>query len=53
MGKNRVGQESPDQLGEEVVCAIVQLKLAHRSWGPRKIRELYLRRHGEVEREQF
>lgn len=53
-GVEGMGEESrrpkshPDQLGEEVVCAIVQLKLAHRSWGPRKIRELYLRRHGEV-----
>ena len=30
------------------MCEIVRLKLAHVSWGPRKIRELYLRRHGEV-----
>jgi putative transposase len=37
-----------DQLPEEEVCEIVRLKLAHLSWGPRKIRELYLRRHGEV-----
>ncbi len=36
------------QLAEEEVCEIVRLKLAHLSWGPRKIRELYLRRHGEV-----
>ena len=36
------------QLGEETVCEIVRLKLAHGSWGPRKIRELYRRRHGEV-----
>jgi transposase InsO family protein len=36
------------QLAEEEVCEIVRLKLAHRKWGPRKIRELYLRRHGEV-----
>src|SRR5436853_2624050 len=36
------------QLPEEEVCEIVCLKLAHLSWGPRKIRELYLRRHGEV-----
>ena len=37
-----------DQLAEEVVCEMVRLKLAHKSWGPRKIRELYRRRHGEV-----
>src|SRR5256714_12370120 len=36
------------QLAEEEVCEIVRLKLAHLNWGPRKIRELYLRRHGEV-----
>jgi len=36
------------QLPEEEVCEIVRLKLAHMAWGPRKIRELYLRRHGEV-----
>jgi putative transposase len=36
------------QLPEEEVCEIVRLKLAHLSWGPRKIGELYLRRHGEV-----
>jgi putative transposase len=39
---------SPEQLAEEKVCEIVRLKLAHVNWGPRKIRELYLRRHGEV-----
>ena len=37
-----------DQLPEEVVCEMVRLKLAHKNWGPRKIRELYRRRHGEV-----
>src|SRR5438046_4544022 len=36
------------QLPEEEVCEIERLKLAHLAWGPRKIRELYLRRHGEV-----
>jgi len=38
----------PDQLGEEAVCEIMRLKLAHRNWGPRKIRELYRREHAEV-----
>ncbi len=32
-------------LKEEVVCEIVRLSAAHRSWGPKKIRELYSRRH--------
>jgi putative transposase len=37
-----------NELAEEAVCEIIRLKLAHGSWGPRKIRELYRRRHGEV-----
>jgi putative transposase len=37
---------SPAQLPEAVVCEMVRLKTAHRPWGPRKIRELYLRLHG-------
>jgi transposase InsO family protein len=45
---SRRPQSSPEQLPEEAVCEMVRLKLAHLSWGPRKIRELYLRRHGEV-----
>lgn len=46
--ESRRPRSSPLQLGEEVVCEIVRLKLAHPRWGPRKIRELYLRQHGEV-----
>jgi putative transposase len=46
--ESRRPKSSPEQLAEEKVCEIVRLKLAHVSWGPRKIRELYLRRHGEV-----
>jgi transposase InsO family protein len=45
---SRRPKSSPEQLPEEAVCEMVRLKLAHLSWGPRKIRELYLRRHGEV-----
>jgi len=36
-----------DELGEAVVCEMVRLKQAHRHWGPRKIRALYQRRHGD------
>jgi transposase InsO family protein len=42
---SRRPQSHRDQLGESVICEIVRLKQAHRYWGPRKIRELYLRRH--------
>jgi transposase InsO family protein len=37
-----------EQLSEAVVCEIIRFKQAHRYWGPRKIRELYLRKHGEA-----
>src|SRR4029077_1116413 len=46
--QSRRPRSHPDQLGEETVCEIMRLKLAHQSWGPRKIRELYRRKHGEV-----
>jgi transposase-like protein len=36
------------QLCESVVCEIIALKLAHKHWGPKKIRVLYGRRHHEV-----
>jgi transposase InsO family protein len=37
------------ELGEDVICKIVQLKIAHPHWGPRKIRDLYERKmSGEV-----
>ena len=35
-----------DQLSEAEVCEMVRLKGAHRHWGPKKIRQLYLRQHG-------
>jgi transposase InsO family protein len=38
-----------DELREGVVCEIVRLKQAHPHWGPRKIQELYRRKHcGEI-----
>src|SRR5437773_7851504 len=41
-------QLAAKQLAEEEVCKIMRLKLAHMSWGPRKIRELYFRQHKEA-----
>lgn len=35
----------PAGLPESTVCRIVELKSAHRHWGPRKIRALYARKH--------
>jgi putative transposase len=46
--ESRRPQSSPGALSEREVCEIVRLKEAHRHWGPRKIRELYLRIHGQA-----
>jgi len=43
--ESRAPRGHAGRLGEEVVCAMVALKVAHRHWGPRKIRELYARKH--------
>jgi putative transposase len=43
---SRRPKRHPGELSEGVVCEIVRLKGAHPFWGPRKIRELYLRQHG-------
>jgi|SRR6516164_3896496 len=46
--QSRRPQGHAQQLSEEVVCEMVGLKLAHPAWGPRKIRELYLRQKGQA-----
>src|SRR4029077_1010055 len=46
--QSRRPQGHAKQLAEEEVCEIMRLKLAHMSWGPRKIRELYFRQHKEA-----
>ncbi len=46
--KSRRPGRSPEQLEEEVICAMVRLKERHPAWGPRKIREVYLRGHGSA-----
>jgi putative transposase len=46
--ESRRPRSSPHQLSQEALCEVVRLKLAHPHWGPRKIRELYLRQHGVV-----
>lgn len=47
--QSRRPRSSPSQAGEDVACEIVRLKLAHRSWGPRKIRAVYGRAHAEAD----
>lgn len=39
---------SPGGLEEAVVCEIIRLKERHRSWGPRKLRDVYERSHGQA-----
>jgi hypothetical protein len=46
--ESRRPQSHALELKPEAVCEIVRLKFAHPYWGPAKIRELYLRQHGEV-----
>jgi len=46
--ESRRPRSSPKQLSEGQVCEMVKLKLGHRHWGPRKIRTLYHRRHGQA-----
>jgi transposase InsO family protein len=36
------------ELGEAVVCQMIRLKHAHPTWGPRKLRDIYQRLHGQV-----
>src|SRR5260370_17503213 len=46
--ESRRPRSSPQQLKEEEVCQILPLKFPHPYCAPPKIRELYLRQHGEV-----
>jgi putative transposase len=43
--ESRRPQGHADELSEAVVCEMVLLKQTHPHWGPRKIRDLYERRH--------
>ena len=46
--ESRRPRSHPESLGEEQVCRIVGLKLAHPNWGARKIGELYHRQYGRA-----
>lgn len=45
---SRRPKHHPETLVEDVICRMVKLKERHRRWGPRKIREVYLRQWGEA-----
>lgn len=47
--QSRRPTQSPNQVGEETLCRIVKLKLAHPAWGPRKIRAVFGRNHPDVD----
>lgn len=44
--RSRRPHHHPHQLPEDVICNLVKLKLAHVSWGPKKIVQLYERQYG-------
>src|SRR6516162_6123410 len=46
--QSRRPRSHPESLGEEELCRMVGLKVAHPQWGPRKLRELYHRRYGRA-----
>jgi len=46
--ESRRPRSHAQSLGEEEICRMVGLKVAHPHWGARKIRELYLRQHGRA-----
>lgn len=47
LDRSRRPHRSPGRLGERVVCDLIRFKLAHATWGPKKIRELYVKKHGD------
>jgi transposase InsO family protein len=46
--KSRRPKTTPGSLREEEVCRIVALRVRHKSWGARKLQEIYRRAHGEA-----
>ena len=46
--ESRRPKSNSQGLDEAVVCEIVRLKEKHRSWGPRKVRDIYARLHREA-----
>jgi transposase InsO family protein len=42
---SRRPSHSPQQVPEDVLCELIRIKKDHRGWGPRKILEVYTRKH--------
>jgi len=45
--RSRRPRSSPLSLGEELVMAVLEFRERHPSWGPKKLRTLLARRHGD------
>ena len=43
--KSRRPRVSPNQTSEGVLCDIIRIKVKHNKWGPKKIREIYIKDH--------
>jgi len=46
--ESRRPKSSPRGLAEGMVCDIIRIKQKHLSWGPRKVRAIYRRVHGQA-----
>lgn len=46
--KSRRPHRSPNGLGEEEICRLVQLRQRHPRWGARKLQNIYERAHGQA-----
>lgn len=46
---SRKPQHSPQMVDEDTVCELVRIKHSHMGWGPRKIRDVYARKHSGEE----
>lgn len=47
--RSRRPKHSPEQLAENRVCEMIRIKQDHPTWGPRKVREVYARKHPHTE----
>lgn len=40
---------SPHQIDEDVLCELIRIKKDHHGWGPRKVLDVYARKHPQME----
>jgi transposase InsO family protein len=46
---SRKPHHCPSQLAEDAMCEMIRIKIDHKGWGPRKVRQVYARKYPEVE----